>query len=87
MPVEEVPLILIRPFDRVEVDVADFIADQKLLRVDEGVGVAHRTAALCSGSKADVRDRCGLLAVETWIGIQWAPERDPAIASPDGEDS
>lgn len=86
VPVEEIPLILIRPFDRVEVDVANFIADQELFRVDEGVRVAHRTAALCSGSEADVRDRCGLFAVETWITIQRAPKRDSAIATPDGED-
>jgi len=86
VPVEEVPLILVRPLDRVEVDVPHLVADQQFLCVHEGIGISYRTATLCGGPEANVGDRCGLLAVETWFGILWAPKRDPSIATPNGED-
>lgn len=73
MPVEKVSLILIRPFDRVEVDVANFIADQEHLNVDELQRISHGAAVLCTGSKANTGDGCGLLIVETCIGLKWTP--------------
>lgn len=86
VPVKEVTLILIRPFNRVEVDVADFIADQKLLCVHGTITVSYRAATLCGGPEANVGDRCRLFAVETWFRIRRAPKGDSAVATPDGED-
>jgi hypothetical protein len=87
MPVKQISLILVRPLNRVKVDVPHLIANQELLRVHKGIGIPYRAAALCGGSEADIGDRCGLFTVEARFRILWAPECDPTIATPDGEDS
>lgn len=86
MPVKKVPLILVRPLNRVKVYVSHLIANQELLCVHESIAISYRTSTLCGRPEADVGNRCRLLAVETWFRIRWAPKRDSAIATPDGED-
>jgi hypothetical protein len=85
VPVEQVSLVLVGPFDRVEVDVADFIANEEFLRVHKNYRVAHGTASIGGGSKTNIRDWCGLLTVETWVGVQWTPECDPSVSTTNGE--
>jgi hypothetical protein len=78
-------LILVRPLNRVEIDIPHLISDQEFLCVDESIVIPDRAAALRDRSEADIGDWSGLLAVEPWFRILWAPECDPPIATPDGE--
>jgi hypothetical protein len=86
MPVEQIPLILVRPFDRVEVDVADFIANEEFLGVHEDHRVTNGAASVGGRSKTNIRDWRRLLTVEAWVGVERTPERDPSVSTTDGKD-
>jgi hypothetical protein len=77
-------LILVRPFDRVKVNVPNFIADKKFFCIYKYHRVSYRAAAVGGRSKTNIRDWRRLLTVKTWVGIQWTPEGDPSISATNG---
>lgn len=87
MPVEEIALIGVRPFDRIVVHTAELISDKQFLSRYHGDGIPQGRFLHAVWPEAHAGHRSWLLAIEPRLTIKRTPESDATTRASDSKDS